>query len=340
MPANEKRHTLLRQWELLKALPSFQENATGKAAKALMYDLQAAGFDVDLRTVQRDLQDLSSLFPIEANDKSKPFGWRWARQAHIGMPGLSVGEAVALKLVEDHLRQLLPPALMNGMGGLFKQAGLRLEALHGENPTADWPPKVKSVPASQPMLPPAVDEAIQAEISMALLAGRQIHATYRPATSEESKEYILHPLGLVLRGAVLYLVATAFGYHDARTYAVHRFETVERLLDPIAIPPGFDLDRELEKGMAQFGDWGDPMTIQLRCHPDLAFHLGETPLATDQRMSEAGEGYMHVTATVNNTWQLRWWLLSQGAKVQVLAPEWLVKEIAEELASAAKAYSV
>ncbi len=339
MPANEKRHTLLRQWELLKSLPTYLQNPTGKTAKDLMYELQEAGFEVDLRTVQRDLQELSGLFPIDANDKDKPFGWRWAKDAHPGMPGLTVGEAVALKLVEDHLRQLLPPTLMNAMKGLFKQAANRLEALHGENPTADWPPKVKSVSASQPMLSPAIDDAIQAELSQALLEGRQVKAHYRPATSDANKEYVLHPLGLVLRGSVLYLVATAFGYQDARTYALHRFEDVERLLDPVIVPEGFDLDRELAKGMAQFGDWGEPIRIELLCHPDLAFHLGETPLSEDQGITSLDGGFAKVTATVNNTWQLRWWLLSQGSKVTVKAPDWLVKEVAEEINAAARAYT-
>lgn len=338
MPANEKRHTLLRQWELLKALPSYQETAIGKEAKTLMYDLRAAGFDVDLRTVQRDLQDLSSLFPIEANDKSKPFGWRWAKQAQIGIPGLTLGEAVALKLVEDHLRQLLPPTLMNGMVGLFKQASKRLEVLHGENPTADWPPKVKAVSAALPMLPPELDETIQTEICRALLEGKQIRVSYRPATSETEKEYLLHPLGLVLRGAVLYLVATAYDYQDVRTYALHRFKSVEVLLDPVAIPEGFNLDQAVSEGMAEFGDWGSPVTIELRCHPDLAFHLSETPLSRDQTLEVDDSGSAKVTASVHNTWQLRWWLLSQGAKVQVLSPDWLVTEIAHEVRNMAAMY--
>lgn len=338
MPSNDKRYTLLRQWELLKALPSYQENATGKAAKDLMYELQAAGYAVDLRTVQRDLQELSGIFAIEANEKGRPFGWRWARGAHAGMPGLSVAEAVALTLVEDHLRQLLPASLMNSLTGLFKQAEDRLGALHGENPAADWPPKVKSVSASQPMLPPVVDEAIQAELSRALLEGHQVRVTYRPGTHAEDKEYVLHPLGLVLRGSVLYLVATAFAYRDVRTYALHRFQQVERLVDPVVVPKGFDLDQELAKGMAHFGNWGAPISIELACHPDLAFHLRETPLSGDQQYVELEGGGARVTASVGNTWQLRWWLLSQGAKVKVLGPDWLVTELAEELREAAGQY--
>lgn len=339
MPANEKRHTLLRQWELLKSLPSYQQNPTGVSTKEIQQRLQEAGFEVDLRTIQRDLQELSALFPIDANDTAKPYGWRWSKDAHLSMPGLTVGEAVALKLVEDHLRQLLPPTLLRGMSGLFRQANNRLDALHGENPTADWPPKVKAVTAAQPMAPPEVDESIQTEVSRALLEGRQIKVLYRPATSEVLKEYRLHPLGLVLRGSVLYLVATAFDYQDARTYALHRFENVEILLDLVEMPDGFDLDQELSKGMAEFGDWGEPMTLELLCHPDLAFHLGETALSKDQTLTPDASGSVRVTATVNNTWQLRWWLLSQGAKVQVLSPDGLVDEIAAEARETARLYS-
>jgi predicted DNA-binding transcriptional regulator YafY len=339
MPTQEKRHTLLRQWELLKAIPSYQECPVGRTAAELTETLKAAGYDIDVRSTQRDLNELSGVFPIEANDKARPFGWRWARQAHIGLPGLGLAEALALKLVEDHLRQLLPPTLLTSLEGLFKQAETQLAAVQGKNRAADWPAKVRSVPPAQPLLAPMVDEAIQAELAKALLEGQQVRARYRPAGSDEAKEYVLHPLGIVLRGVVLYLVATAFGYQDVRTYAFHRFEAVERLDDRAVVPEGFDLDREIGKGLADFVDGGETVKLDLTCDAELAFYLGETPLSADQQMKKRRDGRMRVIATVNNTWQLRWWLLSQGAKVEVLGPKWLRGEIGGELEMVVELYN-
>lgn len=340
MPATEKRHTLLRQWELLKAIPAYQENPTGKSARQLAEALTESGFEVDIRTVQRDLQELSALFPIEANEKSKPFGWRWLKGAHAGMPGMSVAEALSIKLVEQHLTQLLPGSMLSGMTGLFKEAGKKLNALQGSNPASSWLDKVCYVSPMLPMLTPQVDSSIQDTLSEALLRGRQVKAKYRPAEGNELRDYTLHPLSMILRGGRAYLVAKAFDYLDIRLYALHRFVEVEMLGDTIEAPPGFDLDQELERGLAEFGDRGEVFTLEMTCTPDLAAQLAETPISVDQNMSLQPNGNSRVTTSVRKSWQLNWWLLSQGAKVEVISPDWLRDEIWLEIGVAEMQYDL
>jgi predicted DNA-binding transcriptional regulator YafY len=46
-----------------------------------------------------------------------------------------------------------------------------------------------------------------------------------------------------------------------------------------------------------------------------------------------------LTATVNDTWQLRWWLMGQGAGVEVCAPQELRAEIKINLEKAVGQYS-
>ncbi|NON23376.1 WYL domain-containing protein, partial [Klebsiella pneumoniae] len=43
--------------------------------------LRDVGFTVSKRTVERDLNELSLIFPLERNDKSIPFGWPWSASA-------------------------------------------------------------------------------------------------------------------------------------------------------------------------------------------------------------------------------------------------------------------
>ena len=119
MPHNEKTSTLLRQWEMMRMLTvsrcdSKQDGRWDKASQ-IVAKLNAAGYGVALRTVQRDLKELSSIFPIELNDKNpRDFGWRWQKSAHLDVPGMSVSEALAMQLVELHLKQLLPTAMLEG----------------------------------------------------------------------------------------------------------------------------------------------------------------------------------------------------------------------------------
>ena len=51
-------------------------------------------------------------------------------------------------------------------------------------------------------------------------------------------------------------------------------------------------------------------------------------------MEAQEDGWMRVTATVNDTWQLQWWLLGQGADVEVCKPEKLRTKIINSIKNA------
>lgn len=65
----------------------------------------------------------------------------------------------------------------------------------------------------------------------------------------------------------------------------------------------------------------------------------ETPLADDQLVEDAADGSQQISATVLDTAQLRRWLLSLGARVEVLAPPALRAAMAEEVHAAIQRYA-
>ena len=331
MPHKGKKSTLIRQWEMLKLLGSQWMKASEIASR-----LEDEGHQVSVRTVQRDLKELSVIFPIELNDKNpRDYGWRWMKGAHLDIPGMNMSEALAMRLVETHLKQLMPSSMLEALQGVFSQAKSRLEQV--PNPSG-WVKKVKVVHPSQPLIPPKVDEAAQDAIYKALLENRRVKASYRRIGSEESKEYVLNPLGLIMRGAVSYLVASAWDYEDIRLYALHRFEKAEVLSDAARAPEGFDLDKAIASGFADFSELAKPIRLEMLCDESSAAYLGETPLSEDQQIGPEEEGWVRISATVNDTWQLRWWLLSKGSGIEVLSPEGLRTEIAESLEEALSNY--
>lgn len=346
MPKNKKKSTLLRQWEMMRMLTvsrsdSKQDGRWDKASE-IAARLTDAGYKTHVRTVQRDLKELSEIFPIELNNKNaRDYGWRWIKGANLDIPGISVSEALAMRLVETHLKQLLPATMLDGLQGVFGMAQAKLDKLEQENNnhSGDWLDKVRVVPPAQPLLPPAVDQEIQSAIYQALLENRQLAATYQSITSDQIKEYVLHPLGLIMRGAVSYLVASAWDYTDVRLYALHRFSHADMLDEPVKAPEGFNLDQAIADGMADFTNQGAPIQLEIRCTEWVAAYLAETPLAGDQKTMQEADGWIRLTATVNDTWQLRWWLLGQGTGLEVCAPEHLRDEIKLSLLDAAKLYS-
>ena len=120
---------------------------------------------------------------------------------------------------------------------------------------------------------------------------------------------------------------------------MHRFGKAEILDEECRIPEGFDLEKEIASGFADFAGGGEPIRLEFLCEESSAAYLEETPLSEDQEIAEAEEGWVRINATVNDTWQLRWWLLSKGSGIEVIAPENLRKEIAEELEAASSYYA-
>lgn len=68
--------------------------------------------------------------------------------------------------------------------------------------------------------------------------------------------------------------------------------------------------------------------------------LEESPISQDQTIqsSELGAEWFQLEATVSDSWQLRWWILSLGEMIQVLEPEQLKTEILSRIRQAVRQY--
>ena len=326
MPKKSHHQAIGRLLEILKRLPT---RGAGISARELTDWLTDEGFEVSKRTVERDLSALAVHFQLVYNDKSVPYGWRWMSDAVTEFPALTVADAMSLHLVEDLLAPLLPAALLDSLRPRFRQARKKLDSLSKEHPNSRWLDKVRHVPPTLPLLPPKIVDGVLATVQEGLLTDRQLEIGYQRPGDEEAMTLRLHPLGLVQRGPVTYLVATAFTYTDVRLYAVHRITGASVLAEPAHCPGGFSLDDYIAQGALQFGD-GRTIRLVARISPWLADILTETPLTADQQLERAGEEF-RLTATITDSWQLRWWILSQGEGITVLEPGKLRKEIMSEL---------
>lgn len=326
-------NALSRQWELLKLLPS---RGSGKSARELTEALAATGFSVSKRQVERDLRDLSSIFPLQCNDNSIPYGWRWADHASLDVPALTVGDALSLKLVETSLRDQLPPAILSSLLPRFSEAERKLIALADTNPNAQWRGKVRSVSPGLTFQKIAIDVAILETIQECLWADEQIEADYRGGEGKISRGLRLHPQALVMRGPVTYLLASSFDYPDVRRFALHRFNSVTRTYEPIRRIEGFNVDEYLQAGGMEFGD-GRPVRLEARVSSGLATVLRETPLAENQTLVEEGK-WFYLTVSHADSWQLFWWLLGQGNQIEVLAPPDLRTRVMSALSAALAQY--
>lgn len=328
MPSSATRGTVARQWELLGLLPS---RGAGKTAAELRVALETRGYPVSKRQVERDLHELAQQFPLDRNDASIPFGWKWAHGAERSVSGMDVAEALSLAMAQDAVAPLLPSASFDLLRPRFAQAERKISELSATNSLAHWRSKVHQAPVQFSLVAPEVDATVTSVVHEALLAEEQLDVCYRQAGGG-LRDLRLHPLGLIQRGPVAYLLATAWNYVDARLYALHRMTSASRTHEPSEKPQGFTLSTWLKESGVGFGD-GDVIELRLRCEPELLGILRETPIAEGQHI----EGDV-VSARLASSWALEWWILSQGPSVEVLAPENLRRLIADSLRAALKNY--
>jgi len=324
---------LLRQWTLLKLIPRAPRTAD---VGQLLAQLQDAGYTITRRQLQRDLNTLSTLFPITADDRGIPYGWCWTRDAPtFDLPRMDGATALSVKLLEQFIPQLLPPTLKDHLAPWFRQADTVL-AEHAPHHLANWLERVRVIPNSVPLRAPAIDDAVARTVYQALLDGKRFTAVYT-ARSAEPREFVVSPLALVAKGPLLYLVCTLWDYTDIRQLALHRMRNATPTDTPVTPPADFDLDRYIAEGEFHY-PVGPEIKLEARFYRGAAAHLHETPLSTDQTITDLDTDHVLVTATVRDTEQLHWWLLGFGDLAEVIAPSTLRASLDESLTLAAQQY--
>lgn len=314
----ETSNSLYRQWQILSRLN------TGKwmGTRELQELLAREGIEISLRTIQRDLNQISQRFPIESN-KTIPQGWRWQSDAPLqSLPHMTSSQAVTFMMVEEHLKHLLPPSLIEEMNPWFDLARRNLSS---HNNVRQWINRVRIVPATQPLIPPVVERQAQQAIYEGLLQDKQIECVYRSRGPHgEDRQYTLNPLALVQKGSIIYLICTRHDKSDVQTFALHRFKSAH-VLDLRALHPvDFDIDAYIESGALGFRvDFSQPtrhVDLELVMHEMDALYFTESQLSKEQKIEKLSNNLYKVSANVPFTSQLTWWLRSFGQKLIRIEP--------------------
>ena len=329
--AEESGHTLARQWVMLQSIPRSPLKATTAEMELRLRD---EGFEVSRRTIERDLHVLSARFPLVLDGRSKPFGWSWAKGANFEfMPKLSSSQAVAMLLARTHLRDLLPQAMNKDLAPLFDSA---MQTLAGSG-WKDWHKRTAVVPMGIPHIPPKLSAAVLTVVQSALSHRRCLAAQYRTKGGTQPKAYKIHPLGLLSRGPVMYLICTLSDYQDVVQLALHRFVSAVETDEQSKEPKGFEFQQYVKTEARRYGS-GGLIKLVARFNAGAAEHLREMPLSEDQTLRDLEGGLVEVAATVEDDELLRWWLLGFGRWAEVITPVALREDIRNELRSSLDQY--
>lgn len=272
----------------------------------------ATELEVSERTARRDLEALAmSGVPIYSQP-GRGGGWQLIGGATTDLTGLSSDESRALfialsqqpgldPVLEAALRKLvvaLPEHFRND--ALAARAAIRVD-------TAGWGH------IGRAERPPFVDE-----LSEAIVAATQCQISYQRPQDDAPSPRTVHPLGLVTKRGVWYLIANTD--RGLRTYRISRIHNVEQLDETVERPADFDLDREWERIVTSPDTQRAGATTRVRIRPDLAVAVRWMFGARFDELERLDDGSIEAQLTEGSPTALASQLSGLGAGVELIDP--------------------
>jgi predicted DNA-binding transcriptional regulator YafY len=314
---------------------------------AILLALQARGrvtahqmateLEVSERTIHRDMEALSVAgVPVYA-ERGRSGGWLLPSGYRSGPRGLDADELRALFLSA--------PGTVLGDLGLDRASESALTKLLLALPAGDRDGLSQTrqkllVDMSTWRAADVEPVPCLAVVYEALAQDRRIGITYRRADGS-CVDRELSPLGLVAKGRVWYLVATAAVGGDPRTYRVDRIISAAVCAGAAVQLPEFDLRAFWEASKVRLVSGVPRFRICLRAHPSIVEEL-ERARRWSRLVSvsdaDAG-GWMRVEMDFELEDDAVAAALGCGSRVEVVEPAWLRARVATELAAAASLYA-
>lgn len=296
--------------------------------------------EVSERTILRDMEELSaSGVPVYA-ERGKEGGWLLAEGYRTSLTGMHADELAALivasrpDLLSDLGRQQqLEAALQKLLAAASDSARSGAEAvrrkLHIDG--AGWHPnRQRHEPAT---CLTAVQQAVWEE--------RVLRIAYMREGGEVTR--FVHPLGLVAKRGVWYLVANT-EEAGLRTFRVSRLLEAELQPETFSPPLAFDLAAYWESSLEQFRKQLPRYPAKLRIHTDVLGRLEAerfvTVLSTRENTQDAGSGseWRIIEVEFETPESACEIVLSYGGRVEVLKPRELRQRVSDEIRSATMLY--
>lgn len=327
--------TYLRQWSMLRKIPKKPRKI---ASSTILKILEDEGYKVSKRTIERDLNALALVFPIDCDDRSKPFGWQWVGNDVLDIPSMDIPVALTFSLASQFLEPLLPRSSHAHLAPHFRQAEIVLNNTE-KSGQGKWLDKIRVLHKGQRLIAVDVMPEILDVVYEALLEDKRIDITYQKTSDSEPKEYEVNPLGLVFRDATIYLVSSLWEYDDIKQLVLHRIMSASIADRDKKIPKGFNLDDYIKSGEFEYRVSDKIIKLKVLFDSNTVNHLRETKLSEDQVISDRKDGKVLLEASVIDTIALRQWLMGFGAEVEVIKPKSLRDEFKEASKNLINLYS-
>ena len=284
------------------------------------------GFNVSIRTIERDLSRLPDIFPslIEVDDRSKPFTYRQPISAR-KYSAMNPTEAICLELAFSILNPILPKKTLDPINPYLKEADAVLNENHAKK-YKNWKDKVLTINEGLQLQSANVTQKVINNIHEALWDEKVVIAKYQSRTKKYADNYKIHPAGLIYRGRIIYLICSFDDNLNKIVYLpLQRFKSIEILSEEKSFHHGKKVSN-LVKDLLGFKLNNKKLKVKLKFSKMAGAHLFETPLSKKQTIKETRDGFFMVEDEVIDNMELRYWIRAFGDEVEVVQPKILRDE--------------
>ena len=171
-------------------------------------------------------------------------------------------------------------------------------------------------------------------IVSAMKEGRYLYATYQGFNRAEPHSFLLAPYCLRVNLQRWYLVGKPEDHPEEpepRVYALDRMKDLVQVDKPFEMPRGFKPAEFFKHQLGIDRSITEPEDVRIKVKAHDANYLRSLPLHHSQKEVEKTEDYSVFTYHIAPTYDFIMELRKFGAKLEVLAPEKLRKDFAEEV---------
>jgi len=316
-----------RQWSIINTLCRRRKTTVAQLARE---------YHVCTRTIRRDLDKLSRVFPIVDHQEGRTKYWSLIDGFKQVPPiTFSPPELYALQEGTRLLKALGDPFLRPTL----EHVGRKIKATFDPNQLAHLESLRRVFGIN---LAGTKDYRNKREILRSLFSAaaeqRRVHIAYQGLKDRRPRRRKIDPYRLWYSDGAVYLVGLCHLRNQIRVFAVDRISLLDLTEEYFLLPKDFDFHEYVRHAFRVMID--DPVTVTIRFTPPLARYIEERTWHPSQKTRRLKDGSLLFEATVAGTLEIKRWVLSFGAQAEALEPPRLVEEIQHDLKTMAAKYGL